>query len=386
MEIEIGKGKQARRAYGFDEVSIVPSRRTRDPDDIDISWQIDAWTFDLPLMASAMDAVVSPATAVQVGKLGGLAVLNLEGLQTRYDDPEPIFEEVAVLPPEKATQRMQELYQEPIKDELIVRRIREIKEGGVVAAASLTPQRTQRYAPLVLEAELDILVVQGTVVSAEHVSTHSEPLNLKEFIARFDLPVIVGGCASYSTALHLMRTGAVGVLVGVGPGAACTSRQVLGIGVPQATAIADAAAARMQHLHETGRYAHVIADGGMRTGGDIAKAFACGADSVMIGSPLAKAEEAPGHGFHWGMATFHPSLPRGARVRTKSIGTLQEILVGPAHENDGTLNLFGALRMSMATTGYQNIREFQKAEVMVAPAVKTEGKQLQRDQGVGQGA
>jgi len=386
VEIEIGKGKQARRAYGFDEVSIVPSRRTRDPDDIDISWQIDAWTFDLPLMASAMDAVVSPATAVQVGKLGGLAVLNLEGLQTRYDDPEPIFEEVAVLPPEKATQRMQELYQEPIKDELIVRRIREIKEGGVVAAASLTPQRTQRYAPLVLEAELDILVVQGTVVSAEHVSTHSEPLNLKEFIARFDLPVIVGGCASYSTALHLMRTGAVGVLVGVGPGAACTSRQVLGIGVPQATAIADAAAARMQHLHETGRYAHVIADGGMRTGGDIAKAFACGADSVMIGSPLAKAEEAPGHGFHWGMATFHPSLPRGARVRTKSIGTLQEILVGPAHENDGTLNLFGALRMSMATTGYQNIREFQKAEVMVAPAVKTEGKQLQRDQGVGQGA
>jgi len=386
VEIEIGKGKQARRAYGFDEVSIVPSRRTRDPDDIDISWQIDAWTFDLPLMASAMDAVVSPATAVAVGRLGGLAVLNLEGLQTRYDDPEPIFEEVAALPPEKATQRMQELYQEPIKDELIVRRIREIKEGGVVAAASLTPQRTQRYAPLVLEAELDILVVQGTVVSAEHVSTHSEPLNLKEFIARFDLPVIVGGCASYSTALHLMRTGAVGVLVGVGPGAACTSRQVLGIGVPQATAIADAAAARMQHLHETGRYAHVIADGGMRTGGDIAKAFACGADSVMIGSPLAKAEEAPGHGFHWGMATFHPSLPRGARVRTKSIGTLQEILVGPAHENDGTLNLFGALRMSMATTGYQNIREFQKAEVMVAPAVKTEGKQLQRDQGVGQGA
>ena len=386
MDIEIGIGKQARRGYGFDEVTIVPSRRTRDPDDIDISWEVDAWTFPLPLMASAMDAVVSPATAIEVGRLGGLAVLNLEGLQTRYENPDPLFDEVANLPPEKATRRMQELYQEPIKEELIVRRIREIREGGVVSAASLTPQRTARYADLVLEAELDILVVQGTVVSAEHVSTQTEPLNLKEFIARFEIPVIVGGCASYSTALHLMRTGAVGVLVGVGPGAACTSRQVLGIGVPQATAIADASAARMQHLHETGRYVHVIGDGGMRTGGDIAKAIACGADAVMVGSPLAKAHEAPGQGHHWGMATFHPSLPRGARVHTRQIGSLEEILVGPAHENDGTLNLFGALRMSMATTGYQNIREFQKAEVMIAPSVTTEGKLLQRQQGVGQGA
>ncbi|HEX6262176.1 MAG TPA: GuaB3 family IMP dehydrogenase-related protein [Actinomycetota bacterium] len=386
MDIEIGIGKQARRGYGFDEVTIVPSRRTRDPDDIDISWEIDAWTFPLPLMASAMDAVVSPATAIEVGRMGGLAVLNLEGLQTRYEDPDPLFDEVANLPPEKATRRMQELYQEPVKQELIVRRIKEIKEGGVVSAASLTPQRTARYAHLVLEAELDILVIQGTVVSAEHVSTQSEPLNLKEFIARFEIPVIVGGCASYSTALHLMRTGAVGVLVGVGPGAACTSRQVLGIGVPQATAIADASAARMQHLHETGRYVHVIADGGMRTGGDIAKAIACGADAVMIGSPLAKAHEAPGQGSHWGMATFHPSLPRGTRVQTRQIGTLEEILVGPAHENDGSLNLFGALRMSMATTGYLNIREFQKAEVMIAPSVATEGKLYQRQQGVGQGA
>ncbi|HUG87469.1 MAG TPA: GuaB3 family IMP dehydrogenase-related protein [Actinomycetota bacterium] len=386
VDIEIGIGKQARRGYGFDEVTIVPSRRTRDPDDIDVSWEVDAWTFPLPLMASAMDAVVSPATAIEVGRLGGLAVLNLEGLQTRYENPDPLFDEVANLPPEKATRRMQELYQEPIKEELIVRRIREIREGGVVSAASLTPQRTARYADLVLEAELDILVVQGTVVSAEHVSTQTEPLNLKEFIARFEIPVIVGGCASYSTALHLMRTGAVGVLVGVGPGAACTSRQVLGIGVPQATAIADASAARMQHLHETGRYVHVVADGGMRTGGDIAKAIACGADAVMVGSPLAKAHEAPGQGHHWGMATFHPSLPRGARVHTRQIGSLEEILVGPAHENDGTLNLFGALRMSMATTGYQNIREFQKAEVMIAPSVTTEGKLLQRQQGVGQGA
>jgi IMP dehydrogenase len=280
---------------------------------------------------------------------------------------------------------MQELYQEPIKEELIVRRIREVKESGVVTAASITPQRVPRYAPLVLEAELDILVVQGTVVSAEHVSTRSEPLNLKRFIAEFDLPVIVGGCASYQTALHLMRTGAVGVLVGVGPGAACTTRGVLGVGVPQATAIADAAGARMEHLRETGRYVHVIADGGMRTGGDVAKAIAMGADSVMIGSPLAKAYEAPGRGFHWGMATFHPDLPRGTRVSTKQIGSLREILVGPAHENDGTLNLFGGLRTSMATTGYANVREFQKAEVVVAPAIKTEGKAEQHAQHVGMG-
>jgi len=352
---------------------------------VDISWEMDAWRFDLPLMASAMDAIVSPETAVQIGNLGGLAVLNLEGLQTRYEDPVPIFDEIANLTDDKATRRMQELYKEPIKEELIGKRIREIKEGGVIAAASLTPQRVRAYSQLVLEAELDILVIQGTVVSAEHVSTRSEPLNLKEFIARYDIPVVVGGCASFSTALHLMRTGAVGVLVGVGPGAACTTRGVLGVGVPQATAIADAAAARMQHLHETGRYVHVIADGGMQRGGDIAKAIACGADAVMTASPLAKAYEAPGRGYHWGMATMHPDLPRGTRVQTKQIGSLEEILVGPAHENDGTLNLFGALRTSMATCGYGTIKEFQKAELMVAPAMKTEGKALQQQQGVGQG-
>jgi IMP dehydrogenase len=385
MEIEIGMGKMARRAYGFDEVAIVPSRRTRDPEDVSIQWEIDAYTFPMPMMAAAMDAAVSPATAIQIGRLGGLACLNLEGLWTRFDDPEPIYEEIASLPEEKATRRMQELYAEPLKDELIGRRIREIKEGGVVASASLTPQRVERYAKLVLEAELDILVIQGTVVSAEHVSTRSEPLNLKQFIAGFDLPVIVGGCASYATALHLMRTGAVGVLVGVGPGNACTTRGVLGVGVPQATAIADAAAARREHLHETGRYCHVIADGGMRTGGDIAKAIACGADAVMIGSPLTRAYEAPGRGYHWGMATFHPTLPRGARVKTQQVASLEEILTGPAHENDGSFNLFGALATSMATTGYATIKEFQKAELVVAPTIKTEGKTYQTQQHVGMG-
>jgi len=385
MEFEIGIGKTARRAYGFDEVAIVPSRRTRDPDDVDISWEIDAYRLDLPMMAAAMDAAVSPATAVAIGRIGGLACLNLEGLWTRYEDPEPVYEEIASLPDEKATRRLQDLYREPVKEELVGRRIAEIKEGGVTSCASITPQRVESYAPLVLEAGLDVLVIQGTVVSAEHVSTKAAPLNLKEFIARFDLPVIVGGCASYSTALHLMRTGAVGVLVGVGPGNACTTRGVLGVGVPQATAIADAAAARREHLHETGRYCHVIADGGMRTGGDIAKAIACGADAVMIGSPLTRSYEAPGRGYHWGMATFHPTLPRGARVKTQQVASLEEILVGPAHENDGTFNLFGALATSMATTGYASIKEFQKAELVIAPAIKTEGKTYQTAQRVGMG-
>jgi IMP dehydrogenase len=280
---------------------------------------------------------------------------------------------------------MQEIYLQPIEPELIGRRIEEMKEAGVVTAASLTPQKVVSWSPLALEAGLDILVIQGTVVSAEHVSTRVEPLNLKKFIAECEVPVIVGGCASYSTALHLMRTGAVGVLVGVGPGAACTTRAVLGVGVPQATAIADAAGARIRHLDETGRYVHVLADGGMRTGGDVAKAIACGADAVMLGSPLAAATEAPGRGYHWGMATFHPTLPRGARVHVGELGSLAEILVGPAHENDGRRNLFGALRASMATTGYADVKEFQKAEVMLAPSLQTEGKSLQRAQRVGMG-
>ncbi|MEZ5265074.1 MAG: GuaB3 family IMP dehydrogenase-related protein [Acidimicrobiia bacterium] len=384
-EIEIGMGKSGRRAYGFDDIAIVPSRRTRDPEDVDISWQIDAFRFELPVLGSAMDGVISPATAIEIGRVGGLGVLNLEGLWTRYEDPEPYLEEIAHLDVEKATRRMQEIYAEPMKPELVTARIKEMKAAGITTAAAITPQRAAQYVVPIMAGELDILVIQGTVVSAEHVSRTVEPLNLKRFVRELEMPVIVGGCASYQAALHLMRTGAAGVLVGVGPGHACTTRGVLGIGVPQATAIADARAARMRHLDETGVYVHVIADGGMATGGDIAKAVVCGADAVMIGSPLAAAYEAPGKGWHWGMATFHSSLPRGARVRTTQRGSLEEILVGPAHENDGRLNLFGALRTSMATTGYETLKEFQKAEVMVAPALQTEGKALQKGQGVGMG-
>ncbi len=384
-EIEIGIYKSARQAYGFDDIAIVPTRRTRDPEDVDISWQLDAYKFGLPLLASAMDGVVSPATAIEIGKLGGLGVLNLEGLWTRYEDPTPLFEEICELDNDKATARMQQMYLEPIKLELVSQRIAEMKAAGITTSASVTPQRTAWMAKAIADSGLNILVIQGTVVSAEHVSKTVEPLNLKQFIREYEIPTIVGGCASYQAALHLMRTGAAGVLVGVGPGNACTTRGVLGIGVPQATAIADVAGARMRHLDETGRYVHVIADGGMSKGGDIAKAFACGADAVMIGSPLSAAQEAPARGNHWGMATFHPTLPRGARVKTGVRGSLKEILLGPASENDGRMNLFGALRTSMATCGYETLKEFQKAEIMLAPSLQTEGKQLQKAQNVGMG-
>jgi IMP dehydrogenase len=389
MEIEIGRGKTARRAYGFDDIAIVPSRRTRDPRDVNISWEFSFrgrdYQFPLPILASAMDGVVDPKLAGALGKLGGLAVLNLEGIQTRYANADEQLDLIASFDKEEATAKMQEIYREPVKTELITQRVKEIKDQGVLTAASLTPQNVERCIGAALDGGIDILVIQGTVISAEHVSSYDKPLDLGAFIAEMDIPVIVGGCCSYSGALHLMRTGAVGVLVGVGPGHACTSRRVLGIGVPQGTAIADAAAARMRHLDETGTYCHVIADGGMRTGGDLAKAIAVGADAIMIGSPLASASEAPGRGYHWGMATFHPDLPRGTRVRAGVKGTLEEILLGPAHQNDGTLNLLGGLRTSMATCGYENLKAFQKAEVMVAPSLQTEGKVLQNTQGVGMG-
>ena len=385
MEIDIGRGKKARQAYGFDDIAIVPSRRTRDPQDVDIGWKLGPHLLELPLLGSAMDGVISPETAIKLGQLGGIGVLNLEGIFTRYENAEAHLERIAKLPKEKATAGMQEIYAQPVEPRLIAQRIEQIKGRGVLAVGSLTPQRVRDYYEIALAAGLDILVIQGTVVSAEHVSSNGQALNLKEFISSLPIPVIVGGCASYQTALHLMRTGAAAVLVGVGPGAACTTRGVLGVGVPQATAISDASAARVQHLLETGQYVNVIADGGMRTGGDIAKAIACGADAVMIGSPLARAKEAPGRGFHWGMATFHPTLPRGARVATEQVATLEEIVIGPATENDGTLNLMGALRTAMATCGYESIHDFQKAEIMLAPAIKTEGKGLQQAQHVGMG-
>ena len=383
MDVEIGLGKKARRAWGFDDIAIVPSRRTRDPDDVDIGWKLGDHLLELPVLASAMDGVVSPKTATLIGKLGGLGVLNLEGIFTRYANADEQLERIASLPPAEATRGMQEIYKRQIDSDLVRERVKEIKSAGVLAAGALTPQRVRDYYQVALGAGLDVLVIQGTVVSAEHVSSNGPVLNLKKFIGEVPIPVIVGGCASYHSALHLMRTGAAGVLVGVGPGAACTTRGVLGVGVPQATAIADAAAARAQNLLDTGNYVNVIADGGMRTGGDIAKAIACGADAVMIGSPLSRAHEAPGRGYHWGMATFHPTLPRGARVEVKQVASLEEILVGPATENDGTLNLMGALRTSMATCGYENIHEFQRAEIMLAPAIKTEGKSLQQAQRIG---
>ncbi len=383
-EVEIGIGKSGRRAYGFDDIAIVPSRRTRDPEDVSLAWEIDAYRFELPLMASPMDGVVSPDTAVALGKLGGVGVLDLEGVWTRYDDPEPLLAEIASLPADRAVDRMREIYAEPIKADLISARVKQIRDSGVTVAASLTPQRTVQFAQTVIDAGVDLFVIQGTVVSAEHVSSRSEPLNLKRFIAELDVPVIVGGCATYQSALHLMRTGAAGILVGVGPGQANTTRAILGLGVPMATSIADAAGARRDYLDESGgRYVHVIADGGMSTGGDVAKAIAMGADAVMMGSALARASEAPGRGWHWGHASHHPVLPRGTRVRTEPVGTLAEVLLGPAGTDDGATNIFGGLRRAMAMTGYSSIKEFQKVEVMVAPALRTEGKDLQRAQGLG---
>ena len=366
MEIEIGRAKRGRRAYSFDDIAIVPSRRTRDPREVSIAWQIDAYRFEMPLLAAPMDSVVSPATAIAIGRLGGLGVLDLEGLWTRYDDPLPHLEAIARLPEADATARMQQLYAEPIRPELVAARLQEMRDAGVTVAGALSPQRTKQLAKVVVDAGVDLFVIRGTTVSAEHVSGQSEPLNLKEFIYELDVPVVVGGCATSQAALHLMRTGAAGVLVGFGGGAAHTTRSVIGVAVPMASAVADVAAARRDYLDESGgRYVHVIADGSIGRSGDIAKAIACGADAVMIGSPLARAEEAPGRGFHWGAEAWHADLPRGERVEIGTAGTLAEILLGPSRTSDGTMNLVGALRRAMATTGYTDLKEFQRVEVVV---------------------
>ncbi len=387
MEVEIGRGKKGRRAYGFDDIAIVPSRRTRDPDDVDITWTLGPYRFELPLLAAAMDGVVSPATAAEVGRLGGLAVLNLEGIWSRYENAEEQLERMAAASPEAATATMQEIYREPVKPELIAQRVEDIKAQGVVAAGSLTPQRVTEYYEIALEAGLDLLVIQGTVISAEHVSSKTRAAESEEVHRR-------GPGAMHGRRLRLLfhRPAPDAHRGGRGADRRRSRRSVhhkracweSGCRRPRRSPTSPRLAS--QHMLETGEYCNVIADGGMRTGGDVSKAIACGADAVMIGSPLARAQQAPGRGFHWGMATFHPSLPRGTRVATQQDGTLEEILLGPAQENDGTFNLIGALRTSMATCGYEDIRDFQRAEVMVAPALQTEGKQLQRDQSVGMGS
>ena len=365
-EVEIGKGKRGRTAFSFDDIAIVPSRRTRDPEEVSVAWQIDAYRFEIPVLAAPMDSVVSPQTAIEIGRLGGVGVLNLEGLWTRYDDPEPLLAEIAGLDDAEVTRRMQEVYEAPIQPELVARRIAEVREAGVTVAGSLSPQRTREFAKTVVDAGVDMFVIRGTTVSAEHVSGRAEPLNLKQFIYELDVPVIVGGCATYQAALHLMRTGAAGVLVGFGGGAAHTTRSVLGVAVPMATAVADVAAARRDYLDESGgRYVHVIADGSVGHSGDVAKALACGADALMVGSPFARAEEAPGRGFHWGAEAWHADLPRGERVEIGTVGTLEEVLFGPSRVADGTMNLIGALRRAMATTGYTELKEFQRVEVVV---------------------
>src|ERR1700728_4713628 len=367
--VEIGRGKTGRRAYPLDEIGIVPSRRTRDPEEVSVAWQIDAYRFEMPLVASPMDSVVSPSFAARLGGLGGLAGLDLEGLWTRSPDPEPILAEIAELDETAATRRLQTVYAEPIKEELIGRRIEEIRAAGVTTAARLSPQRTVRYYKTVIDAGVDIFVIRGTTVSAEHVSGQAEPLNLKRFIYELDVPVVVGGCATYTAALHLMRTGAAGVLAGFGGGSGHTTAAVLGVAVPMATVIADVAAARRDYLDESGgRYVHVIADGGMTRSGDIAKALGLGADAVMVGSPFARATQAPGRGYHWGSESHHPDLPRGTRLKVGTIGSIEQILHGPSTIADGSMNLMGALRRTMATSGYSDLKEFQRVEVVVTPS------------------
>ena len=385
MELELGRSKRARRAYGFDEVALVPGRITINPDEIDVSFALNGATFPLPLLAAAMDGVVDTGFAAEMGRLGGLAVLNLDGVQTRYEDPSSVLHEIASAPPEQVNVLLQKIYSAPVQDGLIGQRIEDIKSAGAPCAVSTVPGHAERRAPIAQEARADVFVVQGTVLTARHHSKSYRHLSFRELTSSLDIPVIVGNCVDYATALELMDTGIKGLLVGVGPGAACTTRAVLGVGVPQVTATSDCAAARDDHQRRSGERVAIITDGGMRLGGDVAKAFASGADAVMIGSIFAAAAEAAGHGNHWGMATPDPNLPRGTRIRTGVRGTLEEILFGPAHVDDGSMNLIGALKSAMGVCGARTIREFQDTEMVVAPAIKTEGKLQQREQRVGMG-
>lgn len=381
----IGRDRKARRAYGFDEIALVPGDITLNPDEVDIALKIGKLTFSTPFLASAMDGVVDPKFAIAMGKMGGLAVLNLEGIYTRYDDYEQILEDIAQSTPEKATALVQKLYVEPVKEKLIAKRIQEIKKGKVICGVSSIPQKAEKYGKIAEDAGADIFVVQSTVTTVRHISTAYQVVDFGKFCKSMSIPVILGNCVTYKVALELMETGCAGLLIGIGPGSACTTRGVLGLGVPQVTAIADCAAARDYYFKKSRRYVAIIGDGGMSSGGDICKAFACGADAVMVGSAFARAKEAPGKGFHWGMATPHANLPRGTRIHVGTSGTLEEIMLGPARLDDGTQNLVGALRTCMGNIGAKNIREMQMTELVIAPAIRTEGKLFQKAQQVGMG-
>ena len=381
----IGRGRKARRCYGFDEIALVPGEVTINPNDTDPSWKIDGQSYKVPIIASAMDGVVDIDFAIAFGKLGGLAVLNLEGVQTRYENPEEILGKIVKANDEQGTGILQKIYREPVKEKLIAKRIAQIKKAKVPAAVSSIPQKAERYGAVAQEAGVDLFVVQSTVSTVRHLSTEYKSLDIKKLCKSMKAPVIVGNCVTYGVALELMESGANAVLVGIGPGAACTTRGVLGIGVPQVTATVDCAAARDFYFKKSGRYVPVITDGGMRTGGDVCKAFACGSDAVMIGSPFARAKEAPGKGYHWGMATPHANLPRGTRIHVGVTGTLEEILFGPARTDDGTQNLMGALTTAMGSVGAKNVKEFQLTEIIIAPSIQTEGKLAQRTQRVGMG-
>jgi IMP dehydrogenase len=379
----IGRGRKARIAYGFDDIALVPSTLTVNPSEVDVSWELCGRRIELPIMAAAMDGVSDPRFAVEMGRLGGLAVLNLEGIQTRYDEPGEVIERIISSSQEEATRIIQSIYGEPIKEELVHRRVTEIKKGGGTVVVSSIPQRAVRFAKLAEEAGADFFVVQSTVTTARHHATEYEPLDFRKLKSQLSIPLIVGNCVTYEATLELMQTGVDALLIGVGPGAACTTREVLGLGVPQVTATVDAAAARDFHYKQHGRYVPIITDGGMTTGGDICKALAAGADAVMIGSAFARALEAPGRGYHWGMATPHSNLPRGTRIRVGVVGSLEQILSGPAFTDDGTMNLIGALRTCMGSVGARTIREFQLTELLIAPAIKTEGKVFQKAQRLG---
>jgi IMP dehydrogenase len=385
MEFELGRGKRARRAYGFDEVALVPGTVTINPEEIDVSFTLDGLRLEVPVVASAMDGVVDPRFAVEMGRLGGLAVLNLDGVQTRYEDPSGVLAEIAEASQDQVNVLLQKIYTAPVQDGLIGQRIEEIKQAGAPCAVSSIPNHAERRAAIVQEAGADLFVVQGTVLTARHISKAYKQLSFRELTASLDIPVVVGNCVDYATALELMDTGIKGLLVGVGPGAACTTRAVLGVGVPQITATSDCAAARDDHLRRSGERVAIITDGGMRIGGDVCKALAAGADAVMIGSIFAATVEAAGHGYHWGMATADPNLPRGTRIKTGIRGALREVLFGPAHVDDGSMNLIGALKSAMGVCGARNIGEFQQTEMVIAPSIITEGKLEQRSQRVGMG-